>query len=101
MYDYIVPISLVVIYSVPLLVSPRKSLRLCIAVVVFESREMCGVAVLAFGLIAFEDGGGCAALESLRSTGCKGAVSGVIKEEGDKGSERREALFNISEVSGV
>lgn len=101
MYSCIVPISLVVIYSGPLLVSPGKSWRLWNAVVVFESGKMCGVADLAFGLIAFEDGGGCAALESLRGSRCKGAVSGVIEEEGDKGSERREALFNISEVSGV
>lgn len=101
MYSYIVPISLMVICSGPIWVSPEKSLRLCSAVVFFESGEVCGVAVLAFRLIALKDGGACATLERLRGSGSKVAVSRVVEEEGDKGSESREALFNILEVSGI
>lgn len=101
MYSRIVPISLVVKYSEPLWVLPKKSLRLCSAVIVFESGEICGVAILAFRLIALEDGGGCATLEDLRGSGYKVTASRVVKEEGDKRSEGWEALFDILEVSGV
>ena len=78
-------------YFVSLLVSPWSTLRLSIAILLFQSGKRPGVIVFAFGLVALEDGR-CAALEGFGGFGCEGAVSGIVQNQADKGSDRRQAL---------
>ena len=75
-------------YVVSLQVPPWSTLRLSIAIMLFQSGKRPGVIVFAFGLVALEDGR-CAALEGFGGFGCEGAVSGVVGKEADKGSDRR------------
>ena len=95
----IVAVCFVVIYPGTFLISPRELLRLCVAIVFFESGEGGRVPVLALGLIAFEDGGGCVALEGFGGGGCEGAVGIVVEEKGDEWAEGWEALFVVSELA--
>ena len=63
-------IGFVVVDPGPLLVAPWKPLRVGVTIVFFESGKACRVPVLAFGLVAFQDGGGgYAALEGFGGTG--------------------------------
>ena len=89
-----------IVDSGPFLISPWQSLHLGVPVLVFESRECCRVSVLTSGLVTFEGGGGCVALESSRSAGGDGSVGFVIEEEGDEGSKGWETLlrFSVSRV---
>ena len=66
----------------PLLIAPCQPLRLCAAIMFFESRERSGVLILASGLVAREEGRGRAGLESSGGGGSE-AVGGVVKKEGE------------------
>ena len=74
-------------------------MRLRIAIVFFESSEGGRVPVLALGLVAFEDGGGCVALEGFGGSSCEGAVGVVVAEKSDEWSKGWEALLVISELA--
>ena len=55
-HSKLVAIGVVVVYPWPLLIPPWQPLRLRVAVLFFNAGESCGFSVLAFGLVAFEDG---------------------------------------------
>ena len=78
------PISFIIVHTGPFLIPPRESLLLGVAVVFFKSSECAGVSILAFGLVALEDGG-CTALEGSGGGRCEGAIGVIVKEEGDEG----------------
>ena len=78
-------------YVVSLQVSPWSVLCLSVAIMLFQSGKRPGFIDFAFGLAALEDRR-CVALEGFGGFGCEGAVSGVVKKEADKGSDRRQAL---------
>lgn len=71
MHSKIMPISFIVVYPGPFLISPWKPLILSVAVVIFESSERARVSVFAFGLVTLEDGGGCTALKSSGGACCE------------------------------
>ncbi len=57
-----------------------------------ESGERCRVYVPAFGLVAHEDRGRCAALEGFGGGGYERAVGVAVEKEGEEGAEGWEAL---------
>ena len=72
-------------------VSPWRNLRLSFSIMLFKSSKRPGVIVFAFRLVALENGR-CAALEGLGGLGCEGAISRVVGDDDNKGSNGWDAL---------